>query len=40
VRRFPAPEGLAKLIDEAGFDEISWRLFGGGIVALHKGTAR
>ncbi len=40
VRRFPAPEGLAKLLDEAGFDEISWRLFGGGIVALHKGTAR
>ena len=40
VRRFPSPEGLAKLLDEAGFDEISWRLFGGGIVALHKGTAR
>ena len=40
VRRFPAPEGLAKLLDEAGFDQISWRLFGGGIVALHKGTAR
>jgi len=40
VRRFPPPEGLAKLLDEAGFDQISWRLFGGGIVALHKGTAR
>jgi demethylmenaquinone methyltransferase/2-methoxy-6-polyprenyl-1,4-benzoquinol methylase len=40
VRRFPAPEGLAKLLDEAGFDEISWRLFAGGIVALHMGTAR
>ena len=40
VRRFPAPEGLAKLLDDAGFDEISWRLFAGGIVALHKGTAR
>ena len=40
VRRFPAPEGLAKLLDEAGFDEISWRLFAGGIVALHTGTAR
>ena len=23
VRRFPAPEGLAKLLDEAGFDEIT-----------------
>ena len=40
VRRFPAPEGLAKLLDEAGFGEISWRLFAGGIVALHTGTAR
>ena len=40
VRRFPAPEGLAKLLDEAGFDEISWRLFAGGIIALHMGTAR
>lgn len=39
VRRFPAPEGLAKLLDEAGFDEIRWRLFAGGIVALHTGTA-
>ncbi|MEK6274804.1 MAG: bifunctional demethylmenaquinone methyltransferase/2-methoxy-6-polyprenyl-1,4-benzoquinol methylase UbiE [Actinomycetota bacterium] len=40
VRRFPAPEGLAKLLDDAGFDEIRWRLFAGGIVALHTGTAR
>jgi len=40
VRRFPAPEDLAKLLDEAGFDEIRWRLFAGGIVALHTGTAR
>jgi demethylmenaquinone methyltransferase/2-methoxy-6-polyprenyl-1,4-benzoquinol methylase len=40
VRRFPAPEGLAKLLDEAGFDEIRWRLVAGGIVALHTGTAR
>ncbi len=40
VRRFPAPEGLAKLLDEAGFDEVRWRLFAGGIVALHTGTAR
>ncbi|MEP6909176.1 MAG: bifunctional demethylmenaquinone methyltransferase/2-methoxy-6-polyprenyl-1,4-benzoquinol methylase UbiE [Actinomycetota bacterium] len=40
VRRFPAPDGLAKLLDEAGFDEIKWRQFAGGIVALHTGTAR
>ena len=40
VRRFPEPQGLAKLMDEAGFDEIRWRLFAGGIVALHTGVAR
>ena len=39
VRRFPAPEGLAKLLDEAGLAEIRWRLFAGGIVALHTGVA-
>jgi demethylmenaquinone methyltransferase/2-methoxy-6-polyprenyl-1,4-benzoquinol methylase len=40
VRRFPDPQSLAKLMDEAGFDEIRWRLFAGGIVALHTGVAR
>jgi demethylmenaquinone methyltransferase/2-methoxy-6-polyprenyl-1,4-benzoquinol methylase len=40
VRRFPDPRGLAKLMDDAGFDEIRWRLFAGGIVALHTGIAR
>jgi demethylmenaquinone methyltransferase/2-methoxy-6-polyprenyl-1,4-benzoquinol methylase len=40
VRRFPDPHGLAKLMDEAGFEEIRWRLFAGGIVALHTGVAR
>src|SRR4029453_6220799 len=40
VRRFPDPEGLAKLMDEAGFGEIRWRLFAGGIVALDPGRAR
>jgi demethylmenaquinone methyltransferase/2-methoxy-6-polyprenyl-1,4-benzoquinol methylase len=40
VRRFPAPDALAKLMDDAGFDEIRWRLFAGRIVALHTGTAR
>jgi len=39
VRRFPEPEGLAGLLDEAGFGEIRWRLFAGGIVALHTGVA-
>jgi demethylmenaquinone methyltransferase / 2-methoxy-6-polyprenyl-1,4-benzoquinol methylase len=40
VRRFPEPRGLAKLMDEAGFDRIRWRLFAGGIVALHTAVAR
>jgi demethylmenaquinone methyltransferase/2-methoxy-6-polyprenyl-1,4-benzoquinol methylase len=40
VRRFPPPEGLAKLLDEAGFAEIRWRLLAGGIVALHTAVAR
>jgi demethylmenaquinone methyltransferase / 2-methoxy-6-polyprenyl-1,4-benzoquinol methylase len=40
VRRFPDPQGLAKLMDDAGFEEIRWRLFAGGIVALHRGVAR
>ena len=40
VKRFPDPHGLAKLLDEAGFDDIRWRLFAGGIVALHTGVAR
>lgn len=40
VRRFPDPQGLARLMDEAGFGEIRWRLFAGGIVALHTGVAR
>jgi demethylmenaquinone methyltransferase/2-methoxy-6-polyprenyl-1,4-benzoquinol methylase len=40
VRRFPDPQGLARLLDEAGFGEIRWRLFAGGIVALHTGSAR
>ena len=40
VRRFPGAEELATLIDEAGFDETAFRLFGGSIVALHTATAR
>ena len=39
VRRFPAPEELAKLMRSAGFEEVRYRLFAGGIVALHAGAA-
>jgi demethylmenaquinone methyltransferase/2-methoxy-6-polyprenyl-1,4-benzoquinol methylase len=40
VRRFPAPGDVARLIDEAGFGEVRWRLFAGGAVALHTGVKR
>ena len=37
VRRFPGPEDLAYAMRRAGFEEVGWRLLGGGIVALHVG---
>ena len=40
VRRFPGAEALAALIDDAGFERTSFRLFGGSIVALHTATAQ
>jgi demethylmenaquinone methyltransferase/2-methoxy-6-polyprenyl-1,4-benzoquinol methylase len=39
VRRFPGPEDLAGLIAEAGFGDVRYRLFAGGIVALHRADA-
>lgn len=39
VRRFPGPEDLAELIAEAGFGDVRYRLFAGGIVALHRADA-
>jgi demethylmenaquinone methyltransferase/2-methoxy-6-polyprenyl-1,4-benzoquinol methylase len=38
VRRFPGPADLAAAMERAGFEQIGWRLLGGGIVALHVGT--
>jgi demethylmenaquinone methyltransferase/2-methoxy-6-polyprenyl-1,4-benzoquinol methylase len=35
VRRFPGPEELAAAMRRAGFAEVRYRLFAGGIVALH-----
>jgi demethylmenaquinone methyltransferase / 2-methoxy-6-polyprenyl-1,4-benzoquinol methylase len=40
VRRFPGPEDLAAEVERAGFGDIRYRLFAGGIVALHTGVAR
>jgi demethylmenaquinone methyltransferase/2-methoxy-6-polyprenyl-1,4-benzoquinol methylase len=39
VRRFPAAAEFAELMSETGFDDVHYRLFAGGIVALHTGTA-
>jgi demethylmenaquinone methyltransferase/2-methoxy-6-polyprenyl-1,4-benzoquinol methylase len=40
VRRFPPPEELAALLGRTGFAAVRYRLFAGGIVALHLGEAR
>jgi len=40
VRRFPGPEELAGLLRAAGFEDVRWKRFAGGIVALHTGVAR
>jgi demethylmenaquinone methyltransferase/2-methoxy-6-polyprenyl-1,4-benzoquinol methylase len=40
VRRFPGPEELAELLGACGFVGVEFRLFAGGIVALHVGEAR
>jgi demethylmenaquinone methyltransferase/2-methoxy-6-polyprenyl-1,4-benzoquinol methylase len=39
VRRFPGPDELAALLRGAGFEDVRFRTFGGGIVALHIGRA-
>jgi len=39
VRRFPVPEELERLLEAAGFGAVRFRLFAGGIVALHVGEA-
>jgi len=37
VRRFPGPDDLSRLLEAAGFGDVRYRLFAGGIVALHTG---
>jgi len=39
VRRFPVPEELAALLRRCGFAGVRFRVFAGGIVALHVGEA-
>jgi demethylmenaquinone methyltransferase/2-methoxy-6-polyprenyl-1,4-benzoquinol methylase len=38
TKHFPRPPQLADILTEAGIDNVSWRRFGGGIVALHHGV--
>jgi demethylmenaquinone methyltransferase/2-methoxy-6-polyprenyl-1,4-benzoquinol methylase len=38
VRRFPGPEDLSALMRRAGFQDVRYRLLGGGAVALHTGV--
>jgi demethylmenaquinone methyltransferase/2-methoxy-6-polyprenyl-1,4-benzoquinol methylase len=39
VKRFPTAERLAEMLREAGFGDVTFKLMGGSIVALHTGTA-
>jgi demethylmenaquinone methyltransferase / 2-methoxy-6-polyprenyl-1,4-benzoquinol methylase len=39
VRRFPGPADLSAALERAGFTDVRYRLFAGGIVALHVGIA-
>jgi demethylmenaquinone methyltransferase/2-methoxy-6-polyprenyl-1,4-benzoquinol methylase len=39
VRRFPGPDELESLLRSAGFEQVGYRFFAGGIVALHTGMA-
>lgn len=40
TRTFPGPDELARRMELAGFDEVSYRLFLGGVTALHIGSRR
>jgi demethylmenaquinone methyltransferase/2-methoxy-6-polyprenyl-1,4-benzoquinol methylase len=40
VRRFPGPEDLSRLLENAGFREVRYQLLGGGSVALHTAVKR
>jgi demethylmenaquinone methyltransferase / 2-methoxy-6-polyprenyl-1,4-benzoquinol methylase len=37
VKRFPAPPGLAALMDAAGLEGIRYTILAGGIIAIHSG---
>jgi demethylmenaquinone methyltransferase/2-methoxy-6-polyprenyl-1,4-benzoquinol methylase len=39
IGAWPDQQGLARWVQQAGFDKVRWRNLSGGIVALHRGTA-
>jgi demethylmenaquinone methyltransferase / 2-methoxy-6-polyprenyl-1,4-benzoquinol methylase len=39
VRRFPGPDELARMLADVGFQDVRYRTFAAGIVALHTGEA-
>ncbi len=40
VRRFPGKDDLVKVVESAGFHDVRYRTFAGGIVALHTAVRR
>ncbi len=39
IGSWPDQQGLARWVQEAGFEKVRWRNLSGGIVALHQGAA-
>ena len=39
IRRFPDQAALAAMMRQAGFNQVGWTNFTGGVVALHHGWA-
>jgi demethylmenaquinone methyltransferase/2-methoxy-6-polyprenyl-1,4-benzoquinol methylase len=39
IRAWPDQQGLAHMVEDAGWRDVQWRNLSGGIVALHRGTA-
>jgi 2-methoxy-6-polyprenyl-1,4-benzoquinol methylase len=37
IRRFPSQSKFKSMIEEAGFQEVSYTNFTGGVVAVHSG---
>jgi len=37
IRRFPSQRAFAKMIGEAGFEQVKYRNLSGGIAAMHSG---